>query len=143
MYSIFKHAHSGFAYLALIMIFISFLFALSRYFEKKSFNKAHKMLFLITLILSHTQMLLGIFLYMKSPLGMRLISKLNMSDSIQRFYAIEHPFAMLIGLALITIGYSRSKKVNGDQKKFLQIMAGYGIGFLIIIARIPWGAWQS
>lgn len=143
MYSIFKHAHSGFAYLALIMIFISFLFALSRYFEKKNFNKVHKMLFLITLILSHTQMLLGVFLYMKSPLGMRLISKLNMSDSIQRFYAIEHPFAMLIGLALITIGYSRSKKVNGDQKKFLQIMAGYGIGLLIIIARIPWGAWQS
>jgi hypothetical protein len=86
-------------------------------------------------------MLIGFVLYFLSPLGASSISNLDMKNAIQRLYVIEHPITMLIALVCITLGYSKSKRALLDNKKYSFIFYGYGIGLLLILARIPWHAW--
>jgi hypothetical protein len=61
-----------------------------------------------------------------------------MEDAAVRFYTMEHLVGMLIAIALITIGYSKSKRAATDAKKFGAIATFYLIGLILILASIPW-----
>lgn len=58
-----------------------------------------------------------------------------------RLLAVEHPFINIIALVLITIGWSRHKKLMESERKFKTISIFYGLGLLLILSRIPWGQW--
>jgi hypothetical protein len=45
---------------------------------------------------------------------------------------------MLVAIVLITMGYSKSKKAATDAEKFKKIKVFYLIGFILIVASIPW-----
>jgi hypothetical protein len=45
---------------------------------------------------------------------------------------------MIIAAVLITIGNSRSKKMEGSENKFKSTAIFYGVGLLLILSRIPW-----
>ena len=60
------------------------------------------------------------------------------SNGMYRFFGMEHFAGMLIAIALITIGYSKSKKADTPADKFKKIKVFYLIGFLLILAFIPW-----
>jgi len=42
---------------------------------------------------------------------------------------------------LITIGYSRAKKLESSKAKFRSIYMLYAVGLVLILSRIPWGNW--
>jgi hypothetical protein len=48
---------------------------------------------------------------------------------------------MLIAVALITIGYSRSKRVDNPKAKNRSILIFYGLGLVLILIRLPYAAW--
>lgn len=106
-----------------------------------SFEKQDKIQALLTLIVAHTQLILGILLLF---IGDRQISSYYadmgtlMKDSYQRFFAIEHPLTMIIGIALITVGYSTAKRMTDDRAKFKRIAIFYLLALVIIAIRIPW-----
>jgi hypothetical protein len=56
---------------------------------------------------------------------------------------VEHPFINIVAIVLITIGWSKHKKVMGATAKFKKIAIFYGLGLLLILSRIPWGQWFS
>jgi multisubunit Na+/H+ antiporter MnhB subunit len=49
----------------------------------------------------------------------------------------------VIAVALITIGYSRAKKLEESRNRFRSIYMFYGIAFILILSRIPWNAWLN
>jgi membrane associated rhomboid family serine protease len=104
MYEILKHTHSGLRWVALILI----LFAIYNSITAKEFTKREKLINLFSMVSLHTQLLLGLVLYFISP----RISFASgwMKDASFRFYGMEHLAGMLIAVALITIGYVKSKK---------------------------------
>jgi len=61
-----------------------------------------------------------------------------MGDSMTRFYTVEHLVGMLIGIALVTVGYSRAKRQAELNKGWKSIGTFYLIGLLVILASIPW-----
>ena len=84
----------------------------------------------------HIQFLGGLILYFISP-------KVSfaagfMKDSIARFFAMEHILLMSISMILLTIGYSKSKRIIESDKKFKKIFVYYLISLLIVLASIPW-----
>ena len=95
------------------------------------------------MILAHIQLLVGIGVYFLSPLGLSNLSGETMGDSISRLYALEHPLINIIAIALITIGYSRAKKLTESKSRFRSIYMFYGIAFVMILSRIPWDAWLN
>ncbi|HEX3009353.1 MAG TPA: hypothetical protein VHO90_17235 [Bacteroidales bacterium] len=67
-----------------------------------------------------------------------IFSSLSMKAPLTRFFLVEHLTGMLIAIALISIGYSVSKKTANETKKYNKLLVFYIIGFLVILAAIPW-----
>ncbi len=127
-------------YLVLAVLILSLVSAATGYFSGRSFEKRDKMFALFTLIFSHIQLLLGLVIYFLSPWFSALMNdaKTVMGSPQARFYAVEHISMMIIAIALITVGYSRSKKATESKAKHGRIALLYGIALIIIFVMIPW-----
>lgn len=139
MYTGIKHFHSGLAYLLLAALIVAVIYAIVS--RKKPFTAGSKKIALIGLICTHLQFVLGIVLYFLSPLGASNFSGEAMKEKISRLYIVEHPLTMLIAIVLVTIGYSRIKRISGDSRKYNSIIIFYGIGLLLMLSVIPWKVW--
>jgi len=135
MYNGLLHAHSGFRWIALILIIATIFISFSS--KNKPYSKLEKKLALFTLIIFHIQVLVGLYLYL-SEHGRVIFFEGFMKDSMARFYNIEHIFGMLIAVLLITIGYSKAKKKTEDNAKRKTIKTMFIIALLIVLATIPW-----
>lgn len=141
MYTGLKHFHSYVAYLALLLISIAVVHAVLSLVNERPFTPMSKKIVLFGLVSAHVQMLFGLFLYFVSPMGFSNLSGEAMGNSLSRLFALEHPLMMLIGIIVITIGYSKTKRTAEDQRKFRLIAICYGIGLVLILARVPWMVW--
>jgi hypothetical protein len=141
MYIGFKHLHSFIAYPLLLLLVASVLIAALAFFSGSQFTKGHRLTALLGLISAHLQLVFGFVLYFISPLGFSNFSGNNMGDSVSRLYFLEHPTMMILGIILITIGFSRHKKATSDKAKHKTILIFYGLGLILILSRIPWFAW--
>lgn len=141
MYTGLQHLHSGFAYLLLAALIFSILYILISYLGKKPFTDKHRKIALIGFIASHLQLVFGLILYFISPLGVSNISGDVMKNAELRLYAIEHPLTMIIAIVLITIGYSKAKKLTDSDQRYKKILIFYTIGLILILSRIPWSVW--
>jgi hypothetical protein len=75
---------------------------------------------LFALIAIHVQLLVGIILYFVSPNGFNMIKAVGMGGltTESRLLALEHPLINIIAIALITIGWSKHKKLMTSESKF-------------------------
>lgn len=139
MYEFIQKAHSGVAYLALLLLVIAFVNSFIGYFIKKEFTIKDRKIALFGLIGTHTQLVIGLVLYFVSPLGFSVLGQ--MSDKALRLTSLEHPLINIIAIVLITIGWSKHKKLTSSVSKFKTFSIFYGIGLLFILSRIPWKLW--
>jgi hypothetical protein len=139
MYAFIQKFHSGWAYLALLLLVITVLNSVLGMVSKKEFSSKDRTIALLGLIFSHVQLLVGLVLYFISPLGKAGLSE--MSNAAMRLTALEHPLINIIAIVLITIGWSKHKKATSGESKFKTISIFYGLGLLLILARIPWHLW--
>ncbi|WP_026947448.1 hypothetical protein [Algoriphagus marincola] len=142
MYTGLQNAHSGLAYLVLIALIVVIFLMLIGSLSGREFTEKDRKIALIAFILSHVQLLLGLILYFVSPVGLSLLQGGGaMSDPAARLTALEHPLINIVAIVLITIGYSRAKKAQTSRAKFRSIYMLYAVGLVLILSRIPWGAW--
>ncbi len=139
MYNIIKQAHSGIAYLALILLAIAAISAIIGYASKREFKESDRKIALFALIFTHIQLVLGLVLYFVSPMVVSLGEA--MKQPMMRLYALEHPLINIIAIVLITIGWSKHKRVVESDKKFKFFAIFYTLGLILILSRIPWGVW--
>lgn len=144
MYNFIKEAHSGWAYLVLLLLLIAGINALIGFSSNKTFTAKDRKISLFGLIATHVQLLLAMFLYFLSPyyntmkeIGMGEVMK----NSDLRLYIIEHPLINLIAIILVTVGWSKHKSATTDKAKFKSIWLMYLIALVLILSRIPWKAW--
>lgn len=143
MYSILQHAHSGWAYLLLIVLTIATVNAIIGYSSKKEFGNRDFSLALVGLIVTHIQLLLGLFLWALSPYSSALFNNTSevMKTPELRLLALEHPLMMIIAVALLTIGYSKHKKKIVSAGKFKMLGIFYTLSLLAVLSRLPWSQW--
>jgi hypothetical protein len=118
MYTGIKHLHSFTAYLSLALLLLAIIVAVSGLAGRKPFTKGSKTIAVLGLAGTHLQLVFGLVLYFVSPLGLSNFSGESMKISTSRLYMLEHPLMMIIGLVLITIGYSKAKRLTDDRKKY-------------------------
>ena len=133
-----KNIHSWWAYIAFAMLVVAIVNAFLGYQSKKYFTDRDYRISLFALIFTHIQIILGFVLYFVSPVGFDSLGEMKIASI--RMLSLEHPLINLIGIALITIGWSKSKKAEGTAK-FRKILFFYTIGLLLILSRIPWSTW--
>lgn len=142
MYEFIKNTHSYLASVLLLVLVIASVYALIGWFRGNAFSNNSKRILLAGLIAAHLQLVVGFVVYFISPLGVSNFSAEVMKNSIGRLYVLEHPVMMLIGIVLITVGYSKSKRATGDKPKFRFAGIFYTIGLILILSRIPWQVWM-
>ena len=139
MYEFIQKFHSGWAYLALLLLVVAVDNSFIGMASKKEFTSQDRKIALFGLIGTHTQLLIGLILYFVSPLGFASLGQ--MSDKALRLTSLEHPLINIIAITLITIGWSKHKKLTTSESKFKTFSIFYGLGLLLILSRIPWSMW--
>lgn len=139
MYPFIQKFHSGWAYLALLLLMIAVVNSVIGLVSKKEFTPKDKKIALFGLIAIHTQLLVGLIAYLVSPLGLSSLGQ--MSDKALRLTSLEHPLINIIGITFITIGWVKHKKLTTSESKFKTFTIYYGLGLVLILSRIPWELW--
>ncbi|WP_156308632.1 hypothetical protein [Sphingobacterium endophyticum] len=134
-----KHLHSTLAIVLLLALVIAIIITIANYAGNKPYNRK---IALIGLISAHLQGVIGLVLYFTSPLGLSSFSGENMKNSELRLYFLEHPLMMIIALVLITIGYSKAKKLTDQKAANKTVIIFYILGLILILSRIPWSTWS-
>lgn len=143
MYNFIQKFHSGWAYLALLILIMAVINSLIGISSKKEFTLKDRKIALFALIAIHIQFLVGIILYFVSPNGLQMIKAVGMGGltTESRLLALEHPLINIIAITLITIGWSKHKKLLTSESKFKTFSIFYGLGLVLILSRIPWKIW--
>jgi|SRR5690606_34951915 len=144
MYDTIKILHSYWAYLVLLVLVLATFNALVKFLGKKEFQAKDFRISLFALIVSHIQLLLGIVFFFASDylstiqeIGMGTV----MGNADWRSKIIEHPFAMILAVVFITVGYSKHKKQLSSKRKFKFLAIFYTLALVCILAKIPWSTW--
>lgn len=139
MYTGLTHLHSANRYLIIAFILFAIVDALLSA-GKSDYSKRSKMIALIALILVHVQTTLGLVQYFLSPWFKGLMNNAAdiMASPQARFFAVEHWLIMVVATVLITIGYSKSKRIEDVSKRYRTILIFYSLGLVLIFIGIPW-----
>ncbi|MCO5248266.1 MAG: hypothetical protein M9887_04870 [Chitinophagales bacterium] len=134
----FFHLHSTIAYLVLLGLLLSVIFAIAN----RPINPLTRKIAKITMILTHIQILAGLALYFVWLTGFQTLAGGSefMSDPVLRLKAMEHPLMGIIAVILVTIGHSKSKKAS-DALASKPIIIFYLIALILILSRLPYGNW--
>ena len=125
------HSHSGLRWVLLILLVATIFSVAGKRNGKVPFTAQDKKLSLFTLIATHLQAVLGLFLYF---ISMKVeFSGNTMSNPVFRFFTMEHTLMMLIAIILITLGYGKAKKGNANG-----VFWYYLIALVVILVAIPW-----
>lgn len=139
MYTFVQKFHSGWAYVALLVLVFAVVNSFLGKSSKKEFTAKDRKISLVALITVHIQLLVGLILYFVSPYGSAAFGL--MKDAGLRLTSLEHPLVNIIAITLITIGWSKHKKAATSTAKFNNIFLFYGLGLLLILSRLPWKLW--
>jgi hypothetical protein len=87
------------------------------------------------------QLLLGLALYfILSPITGNVFQDFGgaMSNAVLRFWAVEHVFGMVIGVALAHVGRVRVRKTADAARRHKLAAIFFGLALVAILAAIPW-----
>jgi uncharacterized protein YacL len=138
-YEVIQKAHSGWAYLVLLFLAIAIVNACIGLASRSEFTAKDRKLALFALLFTHIQLVIGLVIYFISPLGKAVLGQ--MKDPALRLTSVEHPVINIIAIVLITIGWSRHKKLTTSKAKFKSFAIFYSIGLVLILWRLPWKMW--
>ena len=143
MYEIFQLIHKALFFVVMLLGLAVLAKAALGLSGKATFAETDRKLGLFFMISNHTQLLIGLVLYLVlSPFGLNAITGLGMAEVMKnaeyRQIAVEHITTNIIAIILITIGYSKNKRAFGDIAKHRNALIFYGLGLLLLLSRIPW-----
>jgi cytochrome bd-type quinol oxidase subunit 2 len=126
--------------MVLLSLLLSIYKAYTGYTTNKSFSKTDNALRHWTATIAHVQLMLGVILYIKSPIVQYFWK--DTREAVQytepTFFALYHFILMSVAVVLITIGSALAKRRVTDQQKFKTILVWFSITLLIILIAIPW-----
>lgn len=132
------HLHNFMRWIVLLFAVIVIIQGMGGMKGNKAFSKGNKRNALFLMISADIQLLLGLYLYFAGPWFSALTAGGVMANKATRFWSVEHITGMLIGIALIHIGYAAVKKDISDQEKFKKLFRFTVMAIIIILLTIPW-----
>jgi hypothetical protein len=132
--------HSIFRWLVLGSLLLTIYKAYTGYSQNRPFSKGDNSLRHWTATIAHTQLVIGIILYIKSPNTQYFWR--NFSEAINyfdtTFFALYHFLLMLTSVVLVTIGSALAKRKPTDKEKFKTMLIWFSVTLLVIFIAIPW-----
>ncbi|GAB3886691.1 hypothetical protein [Spirosoma agri] len=108
--------------------------------RNRSYRPIDQTLRVIATSVAHTQLLVGFYLYAKSPI-VSYYWKFSPDASEApefRFFSLIHIGLMFTSVVLVTVGSSKAKRQTLPQQKFKTTVIYFTLGLLLILIAIPW-----
>ena len=140
MYTGLLFFHSITRWLLLLSLVYSVFIAFKGYFSNAKFSNHDNSVRHWTATISHIQLILGVILYIKSPIIEFFYSNYAEAKTNEEisFFAEVHVLLMLISVVLITVGSAKAKRKATDKEKFKTMLIWFTSALLIILVAIPW-----
>lgn len=136
MYTFLVSFHSGWRWILLAFVLVALVNSLLKWRKGSTWTVSDQKWNLYAMSAAHLQLLVGFALYFMSPRVQ--FAGASMKDTVLRFYTVEHILMMLIGVALLTIGYAKAKRAGRDQDRFRLGFWFFLIALVVMLAGIPW-----
>jgi len=93
-----------------------------------------------TATVSQVQLLLGLSLYMISPVVKYAMAESDTSHLVSEhvFFKYLHIWLMATSVVLITLGSAKAKRMETDTQKFSTMLFWFCLALLVILIAIPW-----
>lgn len=140
MYGSLLHIHSLVRWLVLLGIAVPLARSYAALLRPRPFTASDRTGIALGTTASHTQLLLGIALYMSSPFVKLFWSA--PSDGVGNrgllFFSLIHITGMITSVVLMTIGSSLARRADDDRRRFRAIALYWTIAVGVILLLIPW-----
>jgi hypothetical protein len=121
------------------------LLALARAFAGRSrgrpWNRADDLVIAIFIGVLDLQMLIGLIMYFVfSPITKTGIQDIGaaMANTGLRFWTVEHPFGMIVAIALAHIGRARIRKATDAVRRHRIALIFFALALIAIVITVPW-----
>ncbi len=139
---LFISAHSLLRYIVILCTLAVAAQSLIGLLGKKQFGAGNRKVALMMMISCDIQLLLGLAVFYLGGHMHTFSTPGGMHDRYSRFYAMEHPMSMIIGIVLVHVGYSIAKKNMDNGRKFMRLFWCSFIALFIFVAMTPWPSKQ-
>lgn len=138
------HLHNFLRWVILLLLLVSIISSFNAWRSKRALKQSDKKLWLFNMIAAHITLLVGIYLLIWGPMGIKNMvmpeGESFLSNPVLRFKWLFHPVSMFIAVALITFGKRLGKANIPDEAKFRKAFVYFLLALIIILAAIPWDA---
>lgn len=126
--------HSVVRYFVLIFLLVVIVRSVMGWQSKSDYTALDDKMSLWLFIFTHTQLLLGLILFMLSPVV--IFSGTSMKDPVARYWLVEHSAMMLIAVILITVARISAKKLSEGVAKHRRLFIFNTLALIIILTAI-------
>jgi hypothetical protein len=139
MYPFILITHSWLRWVVLIVAVAAAGKALAGWLGKRDWTALDDRLGLVFTIGLDLQFLVGLILYIVSPLTQAAVQNFGaaMANSVLRFFSLEHVVLMVVAIALAHVGRALAQKATGIARH-RRAAIFYGLALLVILSAIPW-----
>jgi hypothetical protein len=140
MYTTVLALHSATRWLVLLSLLYALLRAYQGYAAQRPFTPTDNAVRHWTATLAHVQLLLGMALYVTSPVVKANFAVLRQSGFAPDagFFSLLHPLLMLGAVVVVTIGSALAKRRAPARAQFSTLLWWYGAALALILLFIPW-----
>jgi hypothetical protein len=141
MYPVILTAHSWLRWAILLFAVVATLRAITGWQNRRSWTAADDRAGLLLVIAVDLQVLLGLLLYfVYSPYTALALDDFGnaMRTPALRFWAVEHVFGALTGIALVHVGRVRGRKSSDSLRRHRTTAIFFALALIAILAAIPW-----
>jgi hypothetical protein len=141
MYSATLFIHSWLRWAVILAGLVATLRALTRVNGQRPWTSGDESAGRWFVMMLDVQVLLGLIMYfLLSPFTRAALQDFgaSMGNSGMRFWAVEHPFGMLIATALAHVGRVRTRKAPEDRRRHRAAAIFYTLALIAILISIPW-----
>lgn len=140
MYAFVLVLHSILRWVILLVGLAAVIQGVRGWLGSRAWTKLDDRLGLAFTISLDTQLLVGVILYIVSPLIQAALSDFGgaMRTTGLRFFAMEHVLLMIIAVVVAHVGRARIKRQEDARAKHKQAAIFFGLALLLVLAGIPW-----
>lgn len=108
--------------------------------KKREWKKGDRIRTVVFVASMHLQLLLGLLLYIQSPLVRAAFDDPGaaMGERQFRFFFVEHITLMILAVVVVQLGSILAKRADQDFSKHKRAAICFTIGLVLVLAGTPW-----
>ena len=140
MHQVLLTAHSLNRWLVVVLLVVTLIRGVAGWSRGRTWSGRDDLTGRLLIAAADLQLLLGIALYVVSPLVRAGWSDLSatMDNRVLQFWTLEHAPTMVAAVAILHVGRVMGRRADGDRRRHRATSVSVAAAALLILGGIPW-----